>query len=146
MYLRVHLISTRDTKCVIYARKIQVISCTYVHIFYIPVNFLPFAVVDPGPADSSAEFGGGAGVAAQPGGRMIDAGDEAAVVVSFPEVGDFDVQYVHGYGKVANVEAGACFWRIVLGSSIGRSSGAFRCGPWVPGPVVGSEGTWQRRQ
>ena len=30
------------------------------HIFWIPVNFLPFALVDPGPAHSSAGFGGGA--------------------------------------------------------------------------------------
>ena len=71
------------------------------------MNFLPFALVDPGPADSSAGFGAGAGAGAEPG----DSGapGEAADLVTFPEVGGFDVQYVHGYGKVANVEAGMVF-------------------------------------
>ena len=30
-------------------------------------------------------------------------------MVTFPEVGDFDVRCVHGYGKVANVGAGMVF-------------------------------------
>ena len=71
------------------------------------MKFLPFALVDPGPADSSAGFGAGGGAGGQPG--ASGAADEAAVLVTFPEVGDFDVRYVHGYGKVANVEAGVVF-------------------------------------
>ena len=30
-------------------------------------------------------------------------------MVTFPEVGDFDFRYVHGYGKVAISEAGMVF-------------------------------------
>ena len=145
MYLRVHLISTRDAKYVIYARKIQVNSCTFVHIFQIPVNFLPFALVDPGPADSSDGFGAGPGAGAQRG--ASGSGDEAAGLVTFPEVGDFDVRYVHGHGKVANVEAGMVFledhawilhWKIFrgisvrpLGAKTGGGSGREVAGPSV---------------
>ena len=75
---------------------------TFVHILQIPVNILPCAMLDPGPADSSGGFGARGGVAAQPG---ASGAAEAADLVTFPEVGDFDVRYVHGYGKVANVEA-----------------------------------------
>ena len=71
------------------------------------MNFLPFALVDPGPADSSAGFGAGAAAGAQPGDS--GAASESANLVTFPEVGDFDVRYVHGYGKVANMEAGMVF-------------------------------------
>ena len=71
------------------------------------MNFLPFALVDPGPADSISVFGGGAGAGALPGASGV--GDEAAGVVTFPEVGDFDVRFVHRYGKVANVEARMVF-------------------------------------
>ena len=67
MYLRGHLISTMDAKSVICAHKIQVSSCTFVLIFQIPVNFLPFALVDPSPADNSVRFGAGAGAGAQRG-------------------------------------------------------------------------------
>ena len=66
-----------------------------------------FALVDPGPADSSAGFGTGGGAGAQPGDS--GAAGEGAHLVTFPEVGDFDIRYVHGYGKVANVEAGMVF-------------------------------------
>ena len=87
--------------------------------------FLPFALVDPGPADSSAWFGAGAGAGAQPGDS--GAAGLAADLVTFPEVGDFDVRYAHGYGKVANVEAGTVFledragilhWKIFWGISV----------------------------
>ena len=71
------------------------------------MNFLPFALVDPGPTNSSAAFGGGAATGAQLGDR--GAAGEGANLVTFPEVGDFDVRYVHGYGKVANVEARMVF-------------------------------------
>ena len=30
--------------------------------------------------------------------------------MTFLDVGDFDVRYMHGYGKVANPEAGMAFW------------------------------------
>ena len=73
----------------------------FVHIFSIPVNFLPFTLVDPGPADSSAAFGAGAGANAQPGNNGT--AGEPADLVTFPEVGDFDVRYVHGYGKVVTL-------------------------------------------
>ena len=79
----------------------------FLHIFSIPANFLPFAVVDPGPADSSAGFSARGGAGAQPGDS--GAAGEAADLVTFPELGDFNVRYVHGYGKVANVEAGMVF-------------------------------------
>ena len=73
--------------------------------------------------------------------------------MTFPEVGDFDVQYVHGYGKVANVEAGMVFledrsgilhWKIFRGITVrpfgaktgtGREAGGdsvtFFCPFWV---------------
>ena len=68
--------------------------------------FLPFALVHPGPVDSSAGFGARAGAGVQP---SASGAAEAADLVTFPEVGDFDVRCVHGYGKVANVEAGMVF-------------------------------------
>ena len=89
------------------------------------MNFLPFAWVNPGPADSSAGFGAGAGAGTQPGDS--GAAGEGADLVTFPEVGDFHVRYVHGYGKVANVEAGMVFledrsrilhWKIFRGISV----------------------------
>ena len=72
------------------------------------MNFLPFALVDPGPADGSARLGAGAGTRARPGDN--GAAGEAAHLVTFPEVGDFDFRYVQGYGNVANVEAGMAFF------------------------------------
>ena len=144
MYLRVHLISTQDTKCVIYGRKIQVKSGTFVHIFQIPVNSLPFVLVDPGPANGSAGFGARAGAAAQPG---AGGAAKAADVLTFLEIGDFVVRYVHGYGKVANMEAGMVFledragilhWKIFrgvsvrpLGAKTGGGSGREAAGPSV---------------
>ena len=122
MYLCFHLLSTRDAKCVIYARKIKVNSCTFVHIFHIPVNFLPFALVDPGPADSSAVFGAGAGAAPQPG---ASGAPEATDLVTLRK-SVISIRYVHGYGKVANMEAGMLFledrvgilhWKILRGMS-----------------------------
>ena len=80
----------------------------FLDIFQIPVNFLPCALVDPGPADSIAGFGAGAGAGAQHG--HSGAAAEGADCVTFPEGGDFDVRYVRGYGKVANVEAGMVFF------------------------------------
>ena len=47
--------------------------------------------------------------------------------MTFPDVGDFNVRYVHGYGKVADVEAGIVFledqsgilhWKIFRGISL----------------------------
>ena len=105
--------------------KIEVNSCISSISFYIVVNFLPFALVDPGPADSSAGFGAAAAARAQPGDS--GAASEGADSVTFPEVGDFDVRYVHGYGKVADVEAGMVFlddrsgilhWKIFRGISV----------------------------
>ena len=125
MYLRVHLISTRDAKCIIYARKIQGNSCRFVHIFQIAVNFLPFVLVDLVPADSSAGFGAGAGAGALPG--ATGAADEAASLVTFPYICDVVVRYVPGYGTVPNVEAGKVFmedrarilhWKIFRGISV----------------------------
>ena len=89
---------------------------------------MPFALVDPMPAGSSAAFGARAGVGAQL--RDSDAAGEGAYLVTFPEVGDFDAWYVHGYGKckVANVETGVvCLedrsgilhWKIFRGISVG---------------------------
>ena len=89
------------------------------------MNFLPFALVDPGPAESSAGFGAGAAAGAQPGDS--GAAGEGADLVTFPEVGNFDVRYVHGYAKVANVEArmvfledrsGILHWKIFRGISV----------------------------
>ena len=100
-------------------------SMHFLHIFQICVNFLPFALVDPGPADSSAGFGAGAVAGAQPGDS--GAAGEGAGLVTFPEVADFNLRYVHGYGKVANVEAGMVFledrsailhWKILRGISV----------------------------
>ena len=99
------------------------------------MNFLPFALVDPGPADSSAWFGAGAAGGAQPGDRGA-AGEGDLGEVTFPDVGEFDVRYVHGYGKVANVEAGMVFledrsgllhWKIFRGISV-RPLGAKTAG------------------
>ena len=97
-------------------------------MFYIPVNLLPFALVDPRPAESSAGLGAGAGAGAQPGASGASgAGDDTAGVVTFPEVGDVDVRFVHGHGKVANVEAelvvsedrvGILHWKISRGVSV----------------------------
>ena len=72
------------------------------------MNFLPFALVDPGPSDSSAGFGAGAAGGAQPG-DLGTAGEGDLGEVTFPGVDEFDVRYLHGYGKVANVEAGMVF-------------------------------------
>ena len=72
------------------------------------MNSLPFALVDLGPADSTARFGAEATVGAPPG--DCGAAGEGANLVMFPDVDDFDVPYVHGYGKVANVEAGMVFF------------------------------------
>ena len=69
------------------------------------MNLLPFTLVDLGPADSSAGFGAGAAARAQTGDNV--AAGEGADLLTFPELGDFDVRYVHGYGKVANVAAGS---------------------------------------
>ena len=89
------------------------------------MNFLPFALVDPGPAESRSGFGAGAGAGAQLG--ASGAGDDAVGELTFPEVGDFDVRFVHGYGKVANVESGMVFledrarilqWKIWRGVSL----------------------------
>ena len=71
------------------------------------VNFLPFALVDPGPANSSAGFGSGAAVGAEP--RDSGVAGEGAYLVTFLEVGDFDVRYVHWCGRGANVVAGMVF-------------------------------------
>ena len=99
------------------------------------MNFLPFALVDPGPADSTAGFGAGAAAEAQPGDRGA-AGEGDLGEVTFPDVDDFDVRYVHGYGKVANVEAGMVFledrsgilhWKIFRGISV-RPLGANTAG------------------
>ena len=99
------------------------------------MNFLPFALVDPGPADSSAGFGGGAAGGAQPGDHGT-AGEGDLGEVTFPDVDEFDVRYVHGYGKVANVEAGMVFledrsgllhWKIFWGISV-RPLGAKTAG------------------
>ena len=91
-YLRVHLNPGRKMchLCMQNSSKFM----HFLHIFQIPANFLPFALMDPGPAESSAGFGAGAGVGAQPGDN--GAAGEAADLVTFPEVGDFDVRYVHG--------------------------------------------------
>ena len=81
-------------------------------------------------------FGAGAAAGAQPGdhgaaGEGADLGE-----VTFPDVDDFDVRYVHGYGKVANVEAGMVFledrsgflhWKIFWGISV-RPLGAKTAG------------------
>ena len=97
----------------------------FLHIFEIVVNFLPFALVDPGPADSSAGFGAKAGAGAQPGDSV--AAGEGAHLMTFPEVGDFHIRYVHVYGKVVDVEAGMVFlvhrceilhWKIFRGISV----------------------------
>ena len=64
---------------------------------------MSFALVDPGPADSSAGFGAKAGAGALPGDSV--AAGEGAHLVTFPEVGDFHVRDVHVYRKVADVEA-----------------------------------------
>ena len=115
----------------------------FLPIFSIPVNFVPFALVDPGPADSSAGFGAGASAAAQPGER--GAAGEAADLVTFPEVGDFDVRYVHGYGKVPNVEAGMVFpedrsgilrWKIFWGISVRPLGAKTGFGREAGGPPV----------
>ena len=66
-------------------------------------ELLPFGL--DGPADSRAGFGARASAQAGASG----AGDDAAGVVMFSEVGDFDVRFVHWYGKVASVEAGMLF-------------------------------------
>ena len=96
----------------------------FLHIFYIIVNFLPFALVDPGPADGSVGFGSGAAAGAQAGDS--GAAVEGADLVTLPENGDLDVRHVHGYGKVANVEAGmvflgGSFWDPPLGDLQGIS-------------------------
>ena len=109
------------------------------------MNFLPFTLVDPGPADINAGFGAGAGAGALPGASCAAA--EAADWVMFPDVGDFAVRYVHGYGKVANVEArmvfledraGILHWKIFRGISVrplGAKAGAGS--NWeVAGPTV----------
>ena len=97
----------------------------FLHIFYSPVNVLPFALVDPAPANSSAGLGAGAGAGARPGDSGL--AGKGADMVAYPEVGDLDVRYVHGYGKVANVEAGMVFledragilhWKIFWGISV----------------------------
>ena len=91
------------------------------------MNFLPLALVDPGPADNSAGFGAGAAAGAQPGDRGAAGEGADSGEVTFPDVDDFDVRYVHGYGKVANVEAGMVFledrsgilhWKIFRGISV----------------------------
>ena len=91
--------------------------------------------MDPGPADNSAGFGAGAAGGAQLGDRgaagECDLGD-----VTFPDVDEFNVRYLHGYGKVANVEAGMVFledrsgllhWKIFRGISV-RPLGAKTAG------------------
>ena len=95
------------------------------HIFLIPVNFLPFVLVDTGLGDSSAGFGAGAGAGAQPGAN--GAAGEAANLVTFPEVGDFVMTSgtCMGMARLPTWRREWCFWMIVLGSSTGRSSGAF---------------------
>ena len=100
------------------------------------MNFLPFALVDPGPADSVAGLGAGAAVVAQTGDRGT-AGEGADLgEVTFPDVDDLDLRYVHVYGKVANVEAGMVFledrfgilhWKILRGISV-RPLGAKTAG------------------
>ena len=77
------------------------------------MNFLPSALVDPGPADSSAAFGARAAAGAQPGDRGAAREGANLGEVTFPDVDDFDVRYVHGYGKVANVEARMVFLELV---------------------------------
>ena len=81
----------------------------------------------------------------EPSGAAGEAGD----LGMFPEVGDFDVQYVHRYGKVANVEAGMVFladcagilrWTIFRGISLrplGAKTGG-GSGREVAGPLVTS--------
>ena len=107
----------------------------FLRFFQIVVNFLPFALVDPGPADSNAGFGGGAAGGAQPRDHGA-AGEGDLGEVTFPDVDEFDVRYVHGYGKVANVEAGMVFledrsgllhWKIFRGISV-RPLGAKTAG------------------
>ena len=99
------------------------------------MNLLPFALVDAGPVDSSAGFGAGAAGGAQPGDRGA-AGEGDVGEVTFPDVDEFDVRYVHWYGKAANVEAGMVFledrsgmlhWKIFPGLSV-RPLGAKTAG------------------
>ena len=82
--------------------------------------------MDPGPADSSAGFGAGAATEAQPRDRGA-AGEGDLGELTFPDVDDFDVRYVHWYGNVANVEAGMVFledwsgilhWKMFRGISV----------------------------
>ena len=91
--------------------------------------------MDPRPADSSARFVAGAAARAQPGDPGV-AGEGDLGEVTFPDVDDFDVRNVHGYGKVANVEAGMVFledrsgilhWKIFRGISV-RPLGARTAG------------------
>ena len=107
----------------------------FLHFFSIVVNFLPFALVDPGPADSSAGFGGGAAGGAQPGDHGA-AGEGDLGEVTFPDVDEFHVRYVHGYGKVANVETGTVFLEDRSGLLHWKIWREYRCGPWVPRPRV----------
>ena len=89
------------------------------------MNLLPFALVDPGPANSTTGLGAGAAAAAQPG--ESSAAGEGADWVTFREVHDFNVRYVHGHGKVTTVQARVVFlqdrsgilhWKIFLGISV----------------------------
>ena len=108
------------------------------------MNFLPFALVDAGLAKSTTGFGAGASVGVQPG---ASGAADAVGAVTFPEVGDFDVPFVHGCGKVANMDAGMVFlkdrvgilhWKIYrgvlvrpLGAKTGGGSGRDATGPAV---------------
>ena len=115
------------------------------------MKFLPLALVNPGGTDNSAGFGARAAAGAQPGDS--GAAGEGTDLVMFPDVGDFDVRYVHVYGKVANVEAGMVLledrsgiphWKIFRGISVrplgaktgtrreaGEDSVTFFCPFWV---------------
>ena len=63
---------------------------------------------------------------------------KGADLVTSPEVDDFDVRYVHGYGKVANVEAEMVFledlsrnlhWKIFRGISVRPLGAKTAAGP-----------------
>ena len=78
------------------------------HILWIAVNFLRIALwVSPGADESTVGFETGAGDVAQLQANVAD--DDAVGELTFPGVADFDVRFVHGSGRVANVEAGMVF-------------------------------------
>ena len=100
--------------------------------------------MDPGPADSNAGFSAGAASGAQPRDRGA-AGEGNLGKVTFPDVHEFDVRYVHGYGKVANVEAGMVFledrsrllhWKIFRGISVRPLGAKTAGGPEAAGDAV----------